>query len=181
MMVSWPVRSSACATTLGGPPTQTRPLLLLSYEVLAAHIGVARPVASSDDLASWNEVPGHDGRSRGPTPLPRPIGCPGRPFQLCCGFRVYFPWLMLHNPCRVCNGWRGKGKAVFHQWWWPPRAGGPFVVEMLTMLCCYDQQGQGTMADDAGGAKLEDYDFSGAAAGASDCFPLEAGQIKKGG
>jgi len=32
-----------------------------------------------------------------------------------------------------------------------------------------------------GGAKLEDYDFSGAAAGASDCYPSEAGQIKKGG
>jgi hypothetical protein len=35
------------------------------------------------------------------------------------------------------------------------------------------------MADD--GAKLEDYNFDTAGAGASDTFPLEAGQIKKGG
>jgi hypothetical protein len=32
-----------------------------------------------------------------------------------------------------------------------------------------------------GGAKLDDYDFSGTTSGASDTFPSEAGQIKKGG
>lgn len=32
-----------------------------------------------------------------------------------------------------------------------------------------------------GAATLDDYDFSGATAGASDVFPSEAGQIKKGG
>ena len=32
-----------------------------------------------------------------------------------------------------------------------------------------------------GAATLDDYDFSGVTAGASDVFPSEAGQIKKGG
>jgi len=37
-----------------------------------------------------------------------------------------------------------------------------------------------TMAEE-GAATIEDYDFSGTTAGASDVFPSEAGQIKKGG
>ncbi len=37
------------------------------------------------------------------------------------------------------------------------------------------------MAEEGGAATIEDYDFSGTTAGASDVFPSEAGQIKKGG
>lgn len=37
------------------------------------------------------------------------------------------------------------------------------------------------MAEEGGGATIDDYDFSGVTAGASDVYPSEAGQIKKGG